>query len=148
MIAPELLRVGIAQADNDFCYVSVLDVMSVRDQEPQRAVMVPGDGQTRVPLCLAKEYPDPRPAGAVAVAGYPITLSWHDSLEVTAILEAARGSQVECWVSTPSAPANFSRPDSASSVCLLPKKPLERKTMYTVTVTAGETTWSWSLTTR
>jgi hypothetical protein len=149
MMDPDLVRVGIAQAEKDFRYFSVLDVLSAHEDAPRRPVMLPSDGQTSVPLRFANgESPDPRPKGAAEIVGYPITLSWYGGGEATAVLKSLRGGDVECWVSTPKSPANEARPDNASSVCLLPKKPLSHATKYAVTVTAGEHTWSWFFTTK
>jgi hypothetical protein len=149
MVAPDLARVGIGHWEKNAQYFSVIDVQSARDKTPRAPVMVPADGQKGVPVRFAVgETPDPRPKEATGIVGYPITLSWYGGGEAAAALKDARGAEVECWVSTPKAPANASRPDNASSVCLIPKKPLKAASAYTVTVTAGGKTWSWSFTTR
>ena len=149
MMASELARVGIGEAEKDFRYATVIDVLGARDDAPRRAVMVPGDGQTKVPQRFANgEWPDPRPPGAPDIVGYPITLSWYGEGDATAVLKSLRGGEVECWVSTPKSPANAARADNAASICLLPKKPLAHATKYAVTVTTKEKVWSWFFTTK
>jgi hypothetical protein len=149
MMAPELAEVGLGEAEKDDHYCSVIDVLSARDAAPRHTVMVPSDGQTRVPVRFANgESPDPRPKGAPELVGYPITLSWCGDGSATATIKSSRGGEVACWISTPASPANALRPDNASSVCLVPKKPLSRATKYEVTVTTPERTWTWSFTTK
>jgi len=149
MVAPELAEVGLGEAEKDDRYCSVIDVLSARDATPHRTIMVPSDGQTRVPVRFANgESPDPRPKGAPDLVGYPITLSWCGDGTATASIKSSRGGDVPCWISTPASPANPSRADNASSVCLLPKRPLSRATKYELTVATPERTWSWSFTTK
>ncbi|HLG43250.1 MAG TPA: hypothetical protein VI643_07780, partial [Planctomycetota bacterium] len=71
-------------------------------------------------------------------AGHPVSVSafgaiWDQIREKTdfvARLEDAWGKAVPCHVSTPTQPANRTRPDNARSVCLIPREPLKKKALY------------------
>ena len=149
LLEPGLARIGIAHAEKDRRYATVIEVQSALEPSSAVGVRVPGPDQKGVPIRFASgEWPDPRPPGTVDVAGYPITLSSYGGAEPTSARLTARGREVECFVSTPRKPANALRADNLASICLIPKAPLERATKHTVSIVAEGKAWEWSFTTR
>ena len=150
LLEPGLARVGIGHWEKQLKFHSVIDVMGGKEKGGAKSVvMCPADGAVKVARMFAVgEVPDPRPQGLKENVGTPITLSFYGGGEATAELKDDTGAVVECFVSTPAAPANPGRPDNSESVCLLPKKALKAGSKHTVTVTSGGKSWTWSFTTK
>jgi uncharacterized protein YkwD len=121
-------------------------------EDPARAgtiVCYPAKKQGGVPCAFETgETPDPVPEGKGQAVGFPITVTFHNH----PIIEKARmklhdeaGKEVECWFSTPDAPANPKYPQyQTHTICCIPKKPLAPNTVYTVTAVATISGSEWS----
>lgn len=153
ILDPKLERVGVGYTQlPDGSYMAAL--MFVNGAPPQSApvspVSYPADGQHEVPLEVGAEYPNPVPGGGPA--GYPITLQFPPFDKVTGVsaqLFDAQGREVPFYLSDPEHPATFF--GQYGIVSLIPKKVLQPRTTYTVSISA---TWndarihrSWSFTT-
>ncbi len=149
LIAPELKSVGIGTWENGGTFYSVIDITGGKGtRDTKTPFMYPGDGQVKVPRVFAVgETPDPRPQGLKENVGYPITITGA-APDAIGELKEEKGGVVECFVSSSKAPANPARPDNADSICLLPKKALKANTKYVVTVKYGDSSWTWSFTTK
>jgi uncharacterized protein YkwD len=152
LLEPELERIGWGKAREDKGgWFAVLDVS--RGKGSTEVIAYPAAGQKDVPLAYpGSELPDPIPEARQKRAGYPITVTFPQSLavkDVTARL--ARGDEeVTAWLSTPEKPAKDTQ-FQHNTICLIAREPLRANTTYSVTVkaTAGGAPWSrsWDFTT-
>jgi uncharacterized protein YkwD len=177
ILNPHLKKVGIGyvlDVNRRLSHV-VMDVQSgvdwigvINDRE-RVPVMFPSEDQKTVPVLFGlgmPESPNPLPpeAGQSRIsAGYPITVTFPRRVRirnVTATLAVERNnasesssSDVPAWVSSPEKPAiQNSAITQGSTVCIIPKAPLNGETTYRVTVKAdvAGTPWthSWNFTTK
>jgi uncharacterized protein YkwD len=141
-------------------WISVLDVFSGVDRTPRpqsQPVFWPASGLGDVPnnFPIGGETPDPIPEDKTGRAGYPITATFSRESPLTgakATLEDANGKRIPCWFSSPELPANpIFEPHQGTTVCLIPKQPLQPEHTYRVTLTGtlAAAAWkkSWTFTT-
>jgi uncharacterized protein YkwD len=160
LLEPKLSKVGFGCARGDkLGWVTVLDVANGRDKGLRpHPVFWPVDGQTDVPLEFPPggETPNPILDDKSGRAGYPITAFFpHQSplFKAQATLEDAKGQRVECWFSSPDAPANpkIDKSFQGTTICLIPKEPLRPSGTYRVSLTGEQlgAAWrkSWTFTT-
>lgn len=159
LINPYLEKVGLGRwkpgRTNECC----LDAKTgVGHSGSEQFVQYPAASQKDVPRSFStgRESPDPLPQDAES-AGFPVTITCFP-FSTSLIVENVRavfsrgGSEVPCWISWPGRPANASRKENSSSICMIPKEPLKKDCEYTVKVEAtinGKTkVWEWSFHTR
>ncbi len=159
ILEPSLKKVGFGCARGERLeWVTALDVQSGRDKLPRPApIFWPVDGQTDVPLNFPPggETPNPIPNDKTGRAGYPITVTFPEKSALQnadAKLEDAQGRPLACWLSSPASPANPQfQANQGTTVCLIPKEPLEPEQHYRVTVQgkSADAPWkkAWTFTT-
>jgi uncharacterized protein YkwD len=144
VLDPRLREIGLGAAKSQQRgWIAVLDF--VRGQEGPAAasvVVFPANGQKDVPLV----YPSMsaiKPAPAGGVAGYAVSVIAPNlaAANVSARLTDASKQEIEVWLSTPGSPAV--KKINQNSICLIPKKPLQPKTTYTVSVRATIQSVPW-----
>ena len=151
-------RVGFGCARGDkLGWTTVLDLARGREAGPRpREVFYPVADQKGVPLNFpSNEEPNPIPENTTGRAGFPITATFpHQSplLQSRGSLVDDAGRKVECWFSSPESPANPKyKSHQGTTVCLIPKSPLEPERTYRVTLTgvmaASEWRKTWKFTT-
>ncbi|HEX3313921.1 MAG TPA: CAP domain-containing protein [Gemmataceae bacterium] len=156
LLDPRLKRIGFGCARSEgFRWITVVDVATGKDQRPLPGpIAYPVDGQQEVPLEFPPggEIPDPIPENKTGRAGYPITITFPVESPLTGatgVVEDEQGAVVPCWFSSPERPANPELPKKrqGTTVCLIPKTPLEPEKTYKVRVAGrlAEVPWqkSW-----
>jgi uncharacterized protein YkwD len=155
----DLQKVGLGyeQGSGNPPWVVCLDVLTglpPLGEDRAKVVMYPVDRQTNVPLEFGGERPTPIPDDKDGKAGFPITATFREIVEVkdaTATLkEKGSNAEIPVWLATPE-----KSPQPAgqrNSISLVPQDPLKPGTTYVVTVSAlldGKTKWTktWSFTT-
>ena len=156
VLQPELSEVGIGWAyRRDGVGHLVMDVatLELKFDPKLYPVVYPVNGQKEVPLDFglgARETPNPIP-GEGTVAGYPITIQFPERKKPYDIeAKLCLGSQeIECWLSTPTAPARDDWPQPGV-VALLPLQKLKPDTTYIVKLKEKTTRLEkeWSFTTK
>lgn len=110
-----------------------------------KPVIYPASGQQGVPLSFSYEVPNPLPAGAPAIAGYPITAGFPgrgSTKLATAALTTASGHAVPIYKldsSWQDRDPVYSGDTMGNAIAVIPQAPLQAATTYTVHVTGTET---------
>ena len=156
LLDPRLKRIGFGCARSEgYRWITVVDVATGKDREPLPGpIAYPADGQDDVPLSFPPggEIPDPIPEDKTGRAGFPITITFPVESPLTGatgVVEDERGEVVPCWFSSPERLANPALPPNrqGTTVCLIPKTPLEPEKTYKVRIAGrlAETPWqkSW-----
>ena len=136
LLEPGLFGIGLGQAEG----VVVLDVATlVAEPGGELWVPWPPPGAERVPLRMVPEIPSPLPGVEQAGLGFPITLQVRGDdlgrpLEVRLALHRGDpdGPAVEVLAVEPR--ANHPAPIPADTWCVIPTRPLEPRTRYSVRV--------------
>lgn len=152
LLDPGLTKIGVGFArrekDNG-CFV-VVDKTGGKSRPKQgRVVVYPVPDQKNVQrlFCYGfPEIPNPLPNnGDSKKAGHPITVTFFlDKVAVTgatASLKDEEGKDVPVWLSWAEKPAV--RGYAGSSICLIPKAPLQANTTYTVTAACKNAGKDW-----
>jgi len=162
LLDPGLRRIGFGFArGGSWGYATVIDIFSAVEQTGTEFVIFPGIDQTNVPLTFGlfrkgvtvNEYPDPLPDDKDKIAGYPVTITFTRSQQITSVkatMTNERGDSIECWIYTPEHPA-VDKDYQQNSIVLLAKDQLQKASRYTVTIEAlvneKKFSKSWSFTT-
>ena len=141
LLNPRLKRIGFGCARGErLGWITVVDIATGRDKGPlPEPIAYPADGQDDVPLEFPPggEIPDPIPENKTGRAGFPITVTFPVETPLaaaTGVLEDEQGQPVPCWFSSPEKLANpgVSKKYQGTTVCLIPKTPLEPEQTYKV----------------
>jgi hypothetical protein len=137
---PMIDRLPVANEDEYWVGQSKLLVNGKAKGRPRWIVICPAQEEEDVPTTYRDERPDPIPETKIKRGGYPITVTFSPYMEVKeakAHLYLNGIQEVECWTSSPEAPANKDYAGSQqNTLCLIAKKPLERAARYAVEVEA------------
>jgi uncharacterized protein YkwD len=138
-------------------WITVLNVASGRKPGRPHPVFFPAPDQGDVPLHfpIGGEEPNPIPEDRTGKAGYPVTATFPADAPLEAaslVLTDPGGKEVPAWLSSPETPANPKLPKhQGTTVCLIPKEPLQPGTVYRVHLRgkAGGKSWekAWRFTT-
>jgi hypothetical protein len=132
LLQPDLKEIGIGAFQQGDRWASCIDCVSgCTGPITKSVVYYPEDGQQNVPLRLGPEIPRPLPASHQGPAGFPNTIFFTQQQKVTKVeakMLGPSGARVECYVSTPEAPAtDFTQ---WNTVCVIPRQPLLKNTTY------------------
>jgi len=120
---------------------TAVDGLSRNEARPWNyPIMVPAPSTALQPTNFPPESPRPYPS-SIKQPGMPITLTFDGMGSITEAKGTLRQRvrrkktiEIPVLVSSPSQPANKSRPDNRKSICLIPKRPLAAKALYEVWV--------------
>jgi uncharacterized protein YkwD len=159
ILNPKLKRVGFGCIrGRRLGWTTVLNVIDGKESNaPSQPVIYPPPGQKGVPVHFPNEGEDPNPIpdSKDGRAGYSITATFPEDDRLKNALGkliTSKGIEVPCWVSSPEKPANPKYPKAqGTTVCLIPKKPLDANTTYQVRIQGerGGKNWDkqWQFTT-
>jgi Cysteine-rich secretory protein family len=159
ILNPDLNAAGFGTYDKDGCWAAAMD-LAPHPHPPQlfeRAIEFPPDGTVTSLSWAAGEWPNPLAAcpGYSRPAGLPITLQlgWFTDTGLTAHSIVLDGRPIEhCAFDG----ANYTNPSPFdqeyarkalggwSAIVLIPRYPLKRGAVYSVSVTARGQTYNWS----
>jgi uncharacterized protein YkwD len=143
LLDPRLKRVGFGCARGERPgWITVVDVATAKDKGPLPGpIAYPVDGDENVPLEFPPggEIPDPIPENKTGRAGFPITVTFPVETPLvgaTGVLEDEQGQPLPCWFSSPEKVANpkLHAGFQGTTVCLIPKTPLEPEKTYKVRI--------------
>lgn len=151
LLDPGVVRIGFGEEGG----VTVLDATSmVRPFPAMTWVPYPHEAARGVPTAFVPELPNPVPGQDPSSFGYPVSVqffSFPKDFDVKFTLHeggSAKGTPVDCWLSSPSAPTN-PRLAPPAAFCLIPKAHLRPNTTYTARVEGipDNEPYTWSFTT-
>ncbi len=152
LLDPRIKYTGFSdyRASNDFIYVLDLGYMDEKEQEKDwETIVYPANEQTGVKVMWdGNESPSPVPIGTAGPFGYPVSILFKK--QVTKVIKNDlldnSNKPVDCFVITPFNDLNNKQ---INGIILIPKKPLDYNTKYTVDVRAAfggdqkEFTWTF-----
>ena len=133
ILRPDLVAIGYAGVAVGPLVMEDMEFGCDAAAPPGAAVVFPGPGQATVPASFVdNELPDPVPAGAPRITGYPVSITFPPTVAVRLVsftLRDSAGNVLATHLISPSV-------ESENSAAVLAMQPLRPGAQYTATVTA------------
>jgi uncharacterized protein YkwD len=139
-------RLPVSNPDEQWIALAKTNSFGTAKGRPTWVIISPAQEEGDVLTTYCDELPDPIPDAKIKRGGYPITLTFAPSMDVKNVKArlTQNGHDIECWLSTPEAPANKDfELYQQNTVCLISKQPLNAGARYTVFIEAIVNSDKW-----